>query len=82
MQQSRIVIVIAATIALTALVLLADESGISWPQWGQNPQHQGFVGVAGQPIRSQLANVIYDPLVPQEQAFTGGDLLAHYQVPR
>jgi hypothetical protein len=82
MQQSRIVVVIAATIALTALVLLADESGASnWPQWGQNPQHQGFVGVAGQPIRSQLANVIYDPLVSQEQAFTGGDLLAHYQVP-
>jgi len=82
MQQRRTVVVIAATIALTALVLLADVSGtFNWPQWGQNPQHQGFVGVAGQPIKSRLANVIYDPLVSQEQAFAGGDLLAHYQVP-
>jgi hypothetical protein len=73
---------LAATIALTVLVLLADESGtFNWPQWGQNPQHQGFVGVAGQAISSQLANIIYDPLVPQEQASTGGELLAHYQVP-
>jgi hypothetical protein len=82
MQQRSTIVVIAATIALTVLVLLADESGtFNWPQWGQNPQHQGFVGVAGQPIKSQLANVIYDPLVPDEQAFTGGELLAHYQVP-
>jgi hypothetical protein len=82
MKKRRIVALIAATIALTALVLLADQSeAFSWPQWGQNPQHQGFIGLAGQPIKSQLANVIYDPLVPQEQAFTGGDLLAHYQVP-
>ena len=81
MQQKGIVAVIAVTIAVTALVL-ADETGtFNWPQWGQNPQHQGFVGVEGQAIKSQLANVIYDPLVPQEQAFTGGDLLAHYQVP-
>ena len=29
-------------LAVTAAVF-AD----GWPQWGQNPQHQGFVGVAG-----------------------------------
>jgi hypothetical protein len=82
MQQRRTVVAIAATIAVTALVLLAEESGtLNWPQWGRNPQHQGFIGVLGQPIGSQLANVIYDPLVSQEQAFTGGELLAHYQVP-
>ncbi len=56
MQQRRIVVVIAATTALTALILLANESGtLNWPQWGQNPQHQGFVGVAGQPIQSQCS---------------------------
>jgi len=61
-------------------ILLADDnSGNStWPQWGQNPQHQGFVNAQGQPIQSQLANIVYDPLVPEEQAFTGGELLAHY----
>jgi hypothetical protein len=38
MQHKGTVVVIAATIALTALVLLADESGtFNWPQWGQNP---------------------------------------------
>src|SRR5712691_1857963 len=53
MQQRRTVVVIAATIVLTGLVLLPDELGTSnWPQWGQNPQHQGFIGVAGQQIKS------------------------------
>src|SRR5262249_29327102 len=28
-----------------------------------------------------IADIIYDPFVPQEQAFTGGELLTHYQVP-
>ena len=82
MQKIKSLVVIAITIGLTALVLMAQESGPSgWPQWGQNPQHQGFVDIAGQPIKNQLANVTYDPFVPQEQAFAGGDLLAHYQVP-
>jgi hypothetical protein len=72
----------AAMLSATALVSLADApSPFSWPQWGQNPQHQGFTAAAGQPIQSQLANIVYDPLVPDEQAFTGGELLAHYQVP-
>ena len=76
-------VAIAAATALTGLILLADDnSGNStWPQWGQNPQHQGFVNANGQAIQSQLANIVYDPLVPDEQAFTGGELLAHYQVP-
>ena len=53
----------------------------SWPQWGQNPQHTGSVAVAGQSLNSKLADITYDPFVPQEQAFTGGQLLTHYQVP-
>jgi len=74
---------IAAAAAVTGFILLADDnSGNStWPQWGQNQQHQGFVKAQGQQIQSQLANIVYDPLVPDEQAFTGGELLAHYQVP-
>src|SRR5216684_668707 len=51
----------------------------NWPQWGQNPQHQGFVDVVGQSLSGQLANIVYDPFVPQEQQDQGGDLLAHYQ---
>src|SRR5258708_10904733 len=77
------VVAVAATIVMTGFILLADdESGtFNWPQWGQNPQHHGFVHTEGQEIQSQLANIIYDPFVPQEQAFAGGTLLAHYQVP-
>ena len=75
-------VLITVTVALAGLVLMADEPGpFSWPQWGQNPQHQGFINAEGQSITTQLANVVYDPLVPDEQAFTGGELLAHYQVP-
>ncbi len=53
----------------------------SWPQWAQNPQHTGTIGVVGQNLGRKLADIVYDPFVPQEQAFTGGDLLTHYQVP-
>jgi hypothetical protein len=53
----------------------------TWPQWAQNSQHTGFVNVAGQSLNRILADVIYDPLVPDEMAALGGDLLAHYQTP-
>ncbi len=53
----------------------------SWPQWGQNPQHTGTINVLGQDLGQKLADIVYDPFVPQEQAFTGGELLTHYQVP-
>src|SRR5438309_1840961 len=56
-------------------------AGPSWPQWAQNPQHTGFLNVIGQKLNKILANIVYDPLVPDEQALNGGDLLAHYQVP-
>jgi hypothetical protein len=58
-----------------------SETSSDWPQWGQNPQHQGFIGVTGQRLDRQLANLVYDPFVPQEQAEAGGELLAHYQAP-
>jgi hypothetical protein len=53
----------------------------NWPQWGQNPQHQGFVDTAGQSLTSILDDVTVDPFVPQEQADQDGELLAHYPVP-
>src|SRR2546428_2921401 len=61
-------------------------SGPAWPQWAQNPQHTGFLNVVGQDLNQNLANIVYDPLVPDEMAAilkaTGtADLLVHYQVP-
>ena len=82
---TRRALILSAAIGVTGLALLAEDGftflSFGWPQWGQNPQHQGFTVAIGQPILSQLANVVYDPLVSDEQAITGGELLAHYQVP-
>ncbi len=66
-----IVVVVAPAVALAQF----------WPQWALNPQHTGQVSVAGQSLNTILASVVYDPLVPDEMAATGGELLAHYQVP-
>lgn len=52
-----------------------------WPQWAQNPQHTGAVSVVGQSMNRILADIVYDPLVPSEQAANQGELLAHYQAP-
>lgn len=60
---------------------LTKAFGQEWPQWAQNPQHTGFLNVTGQNLNQILANVVYDPNVPDEQARTGGDLLVHYQTP-
>ncbi|HYM62169.1 MAG TPA: hypothetical protein VEZ11_14905 [Thermoanaerobaculia bacterium] len=57
-----------------------------WPQWGLNPQHTGQFFVPGQNLNHNLADIVYDPLVPQEMAavlaeFGSADLLVHYQSP-
>jgi hypothetical protein len=52
-----------------------------WPQWALNAQHNAQVGIAGQALARNIVNIVYDPLVPQEQALNDGDLLAHYQAP-
>ncbi len=54
-----------------------------WAQWGFNPQHTLDLSTAGQPLNTNLVNVIYDFNVAQEQADPNntGDLLVHYQVP-
>jgi len=69
-------IVVLCVLALSAAVL-----GQGWPQWGQNPQHSGFIPVLGQLPNQKLANLVYDPFVAQEQAENRGELLAHYQAP-
>jgi hypothetical protein len=68
---------------LTGPLLLATclVQAQSWPQWALNPQHTGQVGVAGQALNHELANIVYDLLVPAEMAANAGELLAHYQVP-
>jgi outer membrane protein assembly factor BamB len=54
----------------------------NWDQWALDPQHTGNdSAVVGQTPNRILANIVYDSLVPQEQAVAGGDLLVHYQVP-
>lgn len=57
------------------------QNGINWPQWAQNPEHTGTINVVGQDLGQKLVDIVYDPLVPDEQAANGGELLAHYQVP-
>jgi hypothetical protein len=50
-----------------------------FPQWAQNPQHTGMVGVTGASFQGSQADIVYDPFVAQEQAESEGELLAHYQ---
>jgi hypothetical protein len=78
------VTVVTASLLIPQVILAparADSRITNWPQWGQNPQHLGFVDTIGQPIAGILADVIYDPFTAAEQQDTGGDLLVHYQAP-
>lgn len=52
-----------------------------WAQWGANAQHSGNVTIAGQGTAHQIADIVVDPFVAQEQAESGGDLIAHYPAP-
>src|SRR5205814_67444 len=80
--KNRIRQVVILSLALCSLSLgLAAAFADGWPQWMQNPQHTGFLNVVGQNLNKILANIVYDPLVPDEQAHNGGDLLVHYQTP-
>ena len=55
--------------------------GTGWPQWAQNTQHTSSPGVAGQSLNEILADLVYDPLVPEEQSSNYNELVAHFQVP-
>src|SRR5262245_49991652 len=68
-------------VSFVLTTVLSQGSSLSWPQWTQNPQHTGFLNVSGQSLNRILADILYDPLVPDEQARNDGDLLAHYQTP-
>lgn len=73
-----------AIITVTFLVAPVPANTPFWAQWGANPQHSGSVAVAGQNSAHKLADIIYDPFIPQEKAenlgaFGSADLLVHYQ---
>jgi uncharacterized protein (TIGR03437 family) len=55
--------------------------GTGWAQWALNPQHTSNPAVVGQKLNEILANIIYDPLVPEEQSANYSELVTHYQVP-
>ena len=67
-------------IAIGAAVATPAQNSPAWPQWGQNPQHTGFMPVPGQAPQAKLADQIFDLFVTQEIAESGA-LLTHYQVP-
>jgi len=70
---------IRSRILLLTFILLATPGlAQSWPQWGQNSRHSGSLPTAGPRLSRNIADIIYDPLVPQMLASTGGNLLAHY----
>jgi len=66
---------------VTSAVQIAIAIGTGWPQWAQNPQHTSNPGVAGQNLNQILADIVYDPLAPQEQSANYNELVAHFQVP-
>ena len=53
----------------------------SWHQWGNNASHEGASCVRGQPLHAMLADMVYDPFIPQEVIDAGGELIIHYQAP-
>jgi hypothetical protein len=76
-------LVLLCVVALSILgaASLAAAPPAQWPQWGQNPQHAAMVSNLGQPLNRILADIVYDPFVPDEMAAAGDDLLVHYQAP-
>ena len=73
--------IVIQTGGVTAPVETSLAIGSGWPQWAQNPQHTSYAGVAGQSLNQILADIVYDPLVPEEQSANYSELVAHYQVP-
>ncbi len=77
MKRLSLVLLIGIALLLPAGFAAAQQP--FWAQWGRNPQHTGFVDIAGQPINRKVADLVYDPFAAQEQTETFGELLAHYQ---
>jgi hypothetical protein len=74
-------VLLLAVTAVPAHAQSDDDAIPGWPQWAQNPQHTGSVRIEAQTPAKILADVVYDPFVPQEQAEQFGGLVVHYQVP-
>ena len=55
-------IISVASVLLLATGLQAfaqdDPPSTNWDQWGQNPQHQGFVTTVGQHLNTRLENIV------------------------
>jgi hypothetical protein len=51
----------------------------AWSQWGQSATHDGDICRPAQPDRRELAHVVFDPFVAQEQEDRFGLLFVHYQ---
>ena len=66
---------------VTSAAQLSIAVGTGWPQWGHDAQHTNSAAVAGQSLDQILANITYDPLVPEEQQAYAGELTVHYQAP-
>jgi hypothetical protein len=62
-------------------IVQVQSASLSWPQWGQNTEHAGFLPLAGQSLQQILANIIYDANIPAELADNSGELLVHYETP-
>jgi outer membrane protein assembly factor BamB len=67
----------AVTLALTA----ATTAHAQWSQFGGNARHTGNATVTAQPLAHVLADVIHDPLVPNEIEAGSGNLYVHYAAP-
>jgi hypothetical protein len=71
-------------LGILLLTGFGGNGGVFWSQWGRNPQHAGMVDVGGQPLNHKLADIFYDPFVPDEKAenlpvYGVSVLTVHYQ---
>src|SRR5580700_8736090 len=71
-------------LGILLLTGFGGNGGGFWSQWGRNPQHAGMVDVGGQPLNHKLADIFYDPFVPDEKAenlpvYGVSVLTVHYQ---
>ena len=74
-------VLILAACAFLAFAAPQSSAQAAWPQWGQNPQHTGFLSAPSQSLQAKLSDQIFDPFTSQEIAESDGALLMHYQVP-
>ncbi len=77
---TTISIVVTVASVVTASITSLAGSVPAWPQWGQNPQHSGTAVAAGQDLNRILADLTFDPFVPQEIK-APCNFCTHYQAP-